>query len=127
MWKNSSVEILNAFPKRIQDPAEEPVSVEWLTSHLRFDIGDEDNLVAGYIKAARDYYEEITRTAFITQTWEIKLNKWWVDDYVIPSWPVQSIESIIYTKDDDSTSLDVKSLFELDLYSDPCFLRLADG
>lgn len=126
MWRESTG-ILSAFPKRIVDPAKEPVSVDWLKSHLRFDIDNEDTLISDYIKATTSYYEELTRTAFITQTLEVKLNDFWPEYYMIPNWPIQEVLSVTYTKFDNSQSADIKNLFKIDLYSDPCWLTYHDG
>ena len=49
-------------------PKAEPISLEEAKAHLRVDGEDEDALISGLIKAARNYAENYTNRAFVTQT-----------------------------------------------------------
>lgn len=115
------------IPKITGGPGNLAISVEWLTSHLRFDIGDEDSLIMGYIQAATDYWQKYTNQLFITQEVTQKFSCF---EEMLSTplywWPVQDIESITYIKTDNSESVDIKSLFELNDYADPVYICLAD-
>lgn len=113
--------------KRTTDPATEPVTAAELDAHLRGDgvlASEEGTLLNGLITAAREYVEEFTRRALITQSWTLVMDAWptasnnlgWWDGtrqgsltqgqagYVeLPIGPLQSITSI-KTYDDDNSS-----------------------
>lgn len=59
----------------ITGPTEEPVSVAELRAHLR-DPADPDAVLMRLIKSAREYVEEATGLALITQTRELTLDNW---------------------------------------------------
>lgn len=59
----------------ITAPTEEPVSVAELRAHLR-DPADADSVLTRLIKAAREYVEEATGLALISQTRELTLDAW---------------------------------------------------
>jgi len=59
--------------KRIQAPQIEPVTTAELANYLRLESdtqGEEQELLALLITAAREFCEEYTRRSFIKQTWE---------------------------------------------------------
>ncbi len=113
-------------PKLITAPAEEPVSREWLKSHLHFDIADDNTLIDGYIKASREYFEKKTNMGFITQTVEESINCWWSECYELRLWPVQSLSQVTYVKDGESSGTDITTLFDIDTYNDPGVIRLKE-
>lgn len=115
------------YPKLITAPAKEPVSVEWLLSHLRFDIGDEDTLVDGFIKASRSHYEKVTDVSFISQTHEESMHQWWEDCHELYWWPLQTIVSVSYHKEGETEYTNITDRFEIDTYNDPGLLRLKKG
>ena len=79
-------------------PAEEPVSVSEIKTHLRIDVSDEDTLLAGYISAAREMCETISRRAFVTQTIQTRFMMWPASGrFMLPRPPLQSVTSISYT------------------------------
>lgn len=57
----------------LDGPAVEPVSLPEMRLFLRLDTGDEDDLVAALIVAARVTVEAATRLALIRQTWRLRL------------------------------------------------------
>ena len=64
----------------VTPPATEPVSVSELKAELKHPGGtDEDASLAMYIAAAREYCEEITGLALITQKWLLTLDRWPAD------------------------------------------------
>ncbi len=80
-------------------PTEEPITLDEAKLHLRVEIDDDDTLILGMIKAAREYAEVVTHRRLITQTWRYYLDSWPEDkDYIeMPFPPLQSISSITYT------------------------------
>jgi uncharacterized phiE125 gp8 family phage protein len=87
-------------------PASEPVLADMdLKNHLRLDGDEETETLELYIKAARQYVEEGTHRALITQTWRLTLDCW-PDDTVIklPRPPLQSVTDIKYLDEDGTES-----------------------
>lgn len=60
----------------VTPPAAEPISLAELKAHLRLEGTEEDALLAGLIRAARDHLERTTALALITQTWRLSLDDW---------------------------------------------------
>jgi len=89
---------MNALVQTVA-PTAEPVSLEEAKWHLRIDTDDNDYIIEGLIKAAREHAEAVLNRALLSQTWCMYLEDWPDDeDYIeIPYPPLQSITSIIYT------------------------------
>lgn len=123
--------------KRTTDPAVEPVTAEELDAHLRGDgvlASAEGPFLTELIQAAREYVEEYTRRALITQSYTLVLDAWpriqndigWWDGvrqgsitqgdqrYVeLPIGPLQSVTSInTYDQDNAATVFDASYYFE---------------
>lgn len=80
-------------------PVLEPISLAEAKQQCRIVPGltDEDLLIAGYIKAAREYCEGLDWRAYLTQTLELWLDEWpCEDEIVIPRPPLQSVASVKY-------------------------------
>lgn len=80
----------------ITAPTVEPISLAEAKAHLRVDTTDDDALIPIYIGAARVDCEEWAGRAFVTQTWELVLDKFPVDEILLPRPPLQSVTSIKY-------------------------------
>jgi uncharacterized phiE125 gp8 family phage protein len=80
--------------KLVAAPAVEPVDLAEVKSHLRIESADEDTLLEGLIKAAREYCEGYQNRAYITQTWELLLDGWPDSPFAVPLPPLQSVTSI---------------------------------
>ena len=63
-------------PIRITEPAIEIISLDEAKTHLRIDGDDEDTAVSMLIVMAREFAEDYTRLAFISQTWRWRLDAW---------------------------------------------------
>jgi len=81
------------FLRLVTPPQLEPVTVEEAKQHLRIDGNEEDDYIASLITVARQRAEEYTRRAFISQTWELALDR--ADKTIyLPKPPVEFIESV---------------------------------
>ncbi len=108
-------------------PTLEPVSIEEMKAHLRVDIPDDDGLIQAKVAAARQYAEQYTRRAFITQTWEMILDRA-PAEFEVPLPPLRAVTKI-ETIDAAGTRSEVPiSDYWVELGGDsPGRIRLADG
>lgn len=60
----------------ITPPSAEPISLAELKAHLRVDGDDEDALLAGLIRTAREHLERTAGLALISQDWRLYLDHW---------------------------------------------------
>lgn len=103
-------------------PTAEPVTLEEVKWHLRIDTDDNDFILEGMIKAAREHIEAILNRGIISQTWCMYLEDWPDDsDFIeIPYPPLQSITSIIYTDyDGTATTWVAATYYHADTNSEP--------
>jgi uncharacterized phiE125 gp8 family phage protein len=110
--------------------ATEPVTLAEMRLHLKVDddMTADDALISSLIAAARDYAEMYTRRAFVTQTWDMKLDgfPWSATQYrkhaneiLIPKPPLQSISSITYTASDGTSTTLAASGYSVDTAGSP--------
>jgi len=123
--------------KRTTDPAVEPITADELDTHLRGDgvlAANEGDFLESVITAAREYVEEFTRRALITQSYTLVMDSWpsvkneglgWWDGVregsisqdlqghvELPMGPLQSITSVTtYAADNTSTVFDSSNYF----------------
>ena len=92
--------------RRIQEPSVEPVSTQELAAYLRLDEatqGEEQNLLALLLTAAREFVEEYTCRSLITQKWQYYVqNAYGVHLRDLHRPPVQTVEErtadyLVYT------------------------------
>lgn len=84
--------------KKTVEPVLEPVSVTDVKTHCRglADVTDEDGLLYGFIKAAREAGERATGRGWLTQTWKLVADGW-ADAFYLPmAAPLQSVSSVKY-------------------------------
>jgi uncharacterized phiE125 gp8 family phage protein len=93
----------------VTPPESEPVTVEEAKRHAQIplDLADDDALIAGLIRAAREYVEGLTGRAFVTQTLE---TTW--DDFPrcggiirLPRAPVVEVVSVGYLDSADQSAV----------------------
>jgi len=90
-------------------------------------VSMEDDLLTGFIKAAREYSESYQNRAFITQTWELLLDEFPDSPFQLPLPPLQSVESIkYYDKEGNESSIDTAD-YEVDTESYKGRVALAYG
>jgi uncharacterized phiE125 gp8 family phage protein len=100
-------------------PALEPVSLAEAKVHLRVTVADEDALIDGLIRAAREYVETFTHRALITQTWDLKLDRFPSDAIRLPHAPLVSVTSVSYLDTAGATQTWSASLYTVDAPSGP--------
>ena len=105
--------------KLITGPVIEPVTITEAKLHLRVDHSDEDTFITNLIKVAREWVEDATWRALLTQTWEMRLDTWPTLPLQMPKAPLQSIVSIKYMDEDGVESTVDSSVYDVDTYSEP--------
>jgi uncharacterized phiE125 gp8 family phage protein len=104
-------------------PALEPVSLDEAKTHLRVDHGEEDVLISSLVTAARIHLETMLGLAFITQQWNVVLDRWPdTPDMALPLAPVQAITGISLYDAEDAASVIAPSDYSLDALSEPARL-----
>jgi len=88
----------------------------------------ENDLLNALITAARQYAEDFQRRAFVTQTWELWLDKFPDEDYIkIPLPPLQSVSSVKYYDTDDTEATFSSGDYFVDIKSEPGRVALNYG
>ncbi|MFA5160924.1 MAG: head-tail connector protein [Elusimicrobiales bacterium] len=79
----------------IAAPAAEPVTLAEQKSHSRVEFADEDVLIGGLIKTARECVEMLTNRKLITQRWRVYLDELPPDGIItLPFAPVSAVEFV---------------------------------
>jgi len=112
----------------ISPPATEPVTLDDAKAHAKIDSASENALVSSLITAARQWAEQYTNRAFITQKWQLAL------DYApstgginLPRSPLQSVESVMsYSNADDANLWNAENYF-VDTLKEPGRITLRSG
>jgi uncharacterized phiE125 gp8 family phage protein len=99
-------------------PFTEVVTVSELKTHCRIDVSDEDTYLEAIILAARQYAENYTWRAFMTQTWRATYDCF-PCVIEVPRPPLQSVTSITYVDDAGDTQTLSASLYQVDTKSQP--------
>lgn len=92
-------------------PAEEPVTTAEAKTHLRVDHSDEDDLIAAQIVASRRWCESRQRRAYVTQTWDLFMDRFPLGGstpIMVPRAPLVSVTHVKY-HDEDGTEYTVSS------------------
>lgn len=100
--------------KLITAPLAEPLTLAEVKQHLRVDHTEEDGLIAIYIRAAREHAERFLGRALVSQTWDLYLDAFPVNEIRIPLPPLRSVESIRY----DDTAGEEQTVSTLEYYVD---------
>ena len=79
----------------VNPPAVEPLTLTETKRFLRVDHSEDDALISGLIKAARERIEARTGRAMLAQTWRISLDRWPAEARVtLPVLPVLSVAAV---------------------------------
>jgi uncharacterized phiE125 gp8 family phage protein len=121
-------------------PGVEPVTLDELKTHLRISGDAEDSYLTALIEETRQEIEDQTGIAFITQTWQLTLDRWpaareeWWDgereahvdvlyggnrqNYAsvrLPRYPLQTIDTItVYPESGAGSLVTVADVFDVD-------------
>lgn len=96
-------------------PTELVVSVDEAKTSVRAltNVNDEDELIATLIAAATDRIETITGRALLTQTWDLKLDRWPLGAIDVPKPPLRSVTSITYVDAAGASQTWTSSLYQV--------------
>ena len=111
--------------KVITPPTIEPVTLPEVRGQCRVDEVGDDPTLAGYVLAARQYVEQVTGRAIMTQTLEMTLDDFPDGEILLPRQPVASIVSISYT--DTAGNAQTVASYQLDATQIVARLLPADG
>jgi uncharacterized phiE125 gp8 family phage protein len=105
----------------VAPPDEEPVSLEEAKAHLRVDHSADDDLITAMIVAAREVCEQEAGRAFITQTWQLSLERFPGSEcpIEIPKPPLIGIESVTYIDGEGDDQVLDPSAYYADTADDP--------
>ena len=124
-------------------PGAEPITLAELKTQLRISGTDEDTYLTNLIEEARQEIEDTTGIAFITQVWQLTLDRWpaareeWWDgmreahidviyggnraNYAslkLPRYPLQTVDTInVYDEDGTQTAVTIANVFDVDTES----------
>lgn len=112
----------------VSAPGAVAVSTADAKAHLRVDYSTDDDYIDGLVSAATSLIEAETNRKFITQTWDLYLDKF-------PSWSsirlpfgrLQSVTSLKYTDSDDNESTVASTVYDVVTWEDPGRITLAYG
>ena len=95
-------------------PAAEPILIAVAKAHLRVDVNDDDPLIVGLVAAATIEAENYTRRALITQTWDLKLDRFPAHEILLPKAPLASVTTVKYTDNDGNQQTWADSNYTVD-------------
>lgn len=100
-------------------PVIEPVTVAECKAHMRVDHSDEDVLIEGLMKSAREWCETFTCRQFLTATYELSLDEFPCWEVCLHLAPVQSVSSITYYDTEGTSRTLSSSNYIVDTKSEP--------
>jgi uncharacterized phiE125 gp8 family phage protein len=114
--------------ERTSGPTSEPITTAEAKSHLRVDSTDHDTRIDALIRAAREYVEQVTRRALMTQTWKLYLDDFPLSERIdLPRPPIQSVTLIEYVDTDGATQTLDASQYRVDSKTEPGRITEAEG
>lgn len=118
---------VRAAERLVTPPAVTAVTRELVKAHIRKDDSDEDALIDFYISSAVKAAEKETRRALITQTRELRLDRFprCHDPIELPRPPLQSVASVVYVDGAGSAVTWAPSDYIVDTDSEPGRIRPA--
>lgn len=102
----------------VTPPTSEPVTLAEAKAHLRVTITNDDDLIDALIQAARVQAENYTGRAFVTQTWDLKLDAF-PEVIEVPLPPLISVSSVKYTDTDGVQQTLATSGYTVDTTAQP--------
>lgn len=101
----------------ITEPTAEPVSILEAKGKLSILHDDEDDRIAGLIKAAREFTEDYCSIYIMPTVIELTLDRWPSSEFGLETSPLQSIDSVKYF-DTSSPSVETTLTVDVDYYAD---------
>lgn len=110
-------------------PASEPLSTADAKLHLAVTTSDDDAHIDSLVLSARSTLEQMTRRAFITQTYTLTRRTFGADKVLLPRPPLQSVTSVEYYPDDGGalTALAEGTDYRVDTAGNIGCIELIDG
>lgn len=93
------------------EPTTEPITVQKAKRQCWIDHSDDDDLLSGYIAAARDHVEGYCGAKFAPRTVEATATEW-SDLEFLPAVPVTSVTSVSYVDPDGAETTLPTSVYE---------------
>lgn len=106
-------------------PGSEPVTLDEAKLWLKVDGSDEDALITSLIVVARQVCETYAGLSFITQTRQVKLDRF-CGDVILPYGPVTSVTQFIYFDPDDAEQEITEDDYTLDIQSGLAKIRIGE-
>jgi len=112
----------------VAPPAAEPVTLAEMKAHARIDTDADDALIGSLVTAARQWAEQYTGRAFITQTWRM-----WRDNspdgyfFTLPKPPLVSVTEFRIMDDGGEGEVWPEQNYFVDKYHEPGRLALRSG
>lgn len=110
----------------VTGPDHEPIDLDEAKAHLNIDSTDDDVYISALITAAREWVENFTQRALITQTWY-----YYVDSFrreiVLPFPKLRSVTAITYVDTNGDTQTLSSTVYTADAYKEPGRIVLAYG
>lgn len=120
-------------------PTTEPLHLDEVKAQLRIQYTSEDTLLAGFLTAARQQWEEVAGRALVAQTLVVTLDQFpcvapayaaWMEGenaILLPRSPALAVASITYVDSDGATQTVPTTDYLLDSYLEPNRVILAYG
>jgi uncharacterized phiE125 gp8 family phage protein len=109
----------------VNPPAVEPLTLTETKRWLRVDHADDDTLITGLIKSARERIEGRTGRAIMAQTWRIVLDRWPGEARVpLPVLPVLSVSAVRVLDAAGTPAVLASTLYAIEPGSEPPVLAV---
>jgi len=109
-------------------PAAEPVTLEETKAHLRVEFADDDALIGGLIRAARECAESAINRKLITQRWRVYEDKIpSPPEFSLPFAPVQTVDWVRLWDAANNGSVLAVTAYSVDVVSEPARVWLKDS
>jgi uncharacterized phiE125 gp8 family phage protein len=114
---------------RTVQPTDEPLTIHDARQQCRVDTDEDDNLIADYLQAAREFCEEFTSRTFLTTTWRMRMDGFPNNDgpIILPRPPLQTVTSVTYQDTAGVATVLASSKYTIDSDSEPGRIILAYG
>ena len=110
----------------VNPPAVEPFALSEVKRWLRVDHVDDDQLISGLVRAARERVEARTGRALLAQTWRIILDQWPGDGQVaLPVMPALSVPAVRVANISGLFNVIAPSSYILDIRLEPAVLTMS--